>query len=216
MIHAVGIGPGDPGLMTTRAQALLEQADVVTAFDSVLAVVDGIGEGRRVPLTYRDQTERLAEITMAHRTGERCVVCFMGDPGFSGRQLVDRVEAACGEAVAVVPGISSAQVAAARAGIGFEEAAFVTFHKRGPIDADREFLAMALGQGRGAVVLPRPWDYMPDAIARDLGAWGIDRARAVEVFESLTGDERAWSGRLDEIDDRFSDISVMVVHPAAA
>lgn len=214
MIHAVGIGPGDPGLMTTRAQALLERADVVSAFDSVLAVVDGVGEGRRVSLTYRDQTERLAEVAAAHHAGEHCVVCFMGDPGFSGRQLVDRVEDACGEAVAVVPGISSAQVAAARAGVGFEEVTFVTFHKRGPIDADSAFLATALATGRGAIVLPRPWDHMPEAIARDLGQRGIDGRRTVQVFESLTGDERAWSGRLDAVDDRFSDMSVMVIHPA--
>ncbi len=213
MIQAIGVGPGDPELLTLRARRLLEEAEWVAGFATVLRVVEGIGGGRRVPLTYRDQDEKLAEVSARHREGRRCAVCFMGDPSFSGRQLLERVERACGEAVEVVPGVSSVQVAAARAGLGFEEVVFVTFHKRGEIEGDREFLARALLLGRGALVLPRPPDYMPGDIARDLVGRGVDPERKAAVYESLSGNERTWEGALREIPAGFSDLSILVIRP---
>ena len=213
MIRALGIGPGDPELLTLRGQRLLEEAQVVAGFATVLGIVEGIGAARRIVLTYRDQEEKLAEIGRLHREGLACVVCFMGDPSFSGYELLARVEAACGTPVEIVPGVSSAQLAAARARIAFEDVVFVTFHKRGDIEGDRRFLAEALRLGRGAIVLPRPREFMPADIARDLLERGVTEDRRVVVFESLSTNERSWEGTLATLTGSFSDLSILVIRP---
>ncbi len=213
MIYAVGVGPGDLELLTLRARRLLEEADIVAGFATVLKVVEQIGRGKRVILTYKDQEEKLDEVASLHKSGRRCVVCFMGDPSFSGHQLLARVEKACGERVEVIPGISSVQLAAAKAGLAFEDLVFVTFHKRGDLERDKGFLASALQLGRGAIVLPHPWDFMPRDIAGDLLARGVEPDREVIVFESLSLDERTWKGRLDALSGDFSDLSIVVIRP---
>lgn len=213
MIHAVGVGPGDPELLTVRARRLIEEADIVTGFATVLKVVESIGRGERVVLTYANQVEMLAQLALRHRQRHRCVVCFMGDPNFSGRQLLERVELAVGESVEVTPGISSVQLAVARARLGFEDVVFVTFHKRGEIEPDLAFLAAALKLGRGAIVLPRPPDFMPRDIAHELVRRGISGERKAVVYERLSGDERCWEGSLGNVDASFSDLSILVVRP---
>lgn len=221
MIWAVGIGPGDPELLTLKAAQLIETADVVAGFETVLKVVGHLIRGESVTLTYQTQFDALARVAAAHRAGRRGVVCFMGDPSFSGYQLLGRVEEACAEPVEVVPGISSAQVAAARARLPFDEAAFVSFHKRGDLERDKEYLVRVLAWGRNAIVIPRPWDFMPDAIAAFLIARGVPPGSDVTVFERLTADEAEWRGTLGDLSagspgTRFGDMSILVIRGGQA
>ena len=216
MIWAVGVGPGDPELLTLKAAQLIETADVVAGFETVLKVVGHLIRGESVTLTYQNQVDALARVAAAHRAGQRCVVCFMGDPSFSGYQLLERVERACAGRVELVPGISSAQIVVARLGLPLEEAAFVSFHKRGDLDRDKEYLAQVLRWGRSAIVLPRPWDFMPAAIADFLIGRNVSPGTEVSVFEQLTMEEGEWHGTLDELragarGKGFSDMSILVI-----
>lgn len=218
MISAVGIGPGDPELLTLKAKRLIETADLVAGFETVLKVVGHLISGESVTLTYQNQADELARLAAAHHAGRRCVVCFMGDPSFSGYQFLERVERACGR-VELVPGISSAQVVAARVRAPFDEAAFVSFHKRGDIGADQRYLLAVLGWGRSAIVIPRPWDFMPDAIAAFLIAHGITPGMKVAIFERLTAEEGEWHGTLEALSAgaggrRFGDMSILVIRGA--
>lgn len=213
MLHAIGVGPGDPELLTLRAHRLLEQADLVAGFATVLQVINGIGTASRIVLTYQNQTDKLTDLAALHRQGGRCAVVFMGDPSFSGSQLLARVEQACKEPVESIPGISSAQLAAARAGVAFEDLVFVTFHKRGDINNDKNFLVQSLWLGRGAIILPRPWDFMPKDIATMLIEAGVKAERKITVYESLSVAERAWEGTLGTLSAEFSDLSLMVIRP---
>lgn len=219
MIWAVGIGPGDRELLTLKAKRLIETAEVVAGFETVLKVVAHLIRGETVTLTYDNQAEALAGVATAHRAGRRCVVCFMGDPNFSGYQLLARVENAGEGRVELVPGISSAQIVASLERLPFDEAAFVSFHKRGDLGRDREHLLAALRAGRPAMVLPRPWDFMPDAIARFLVSNGLPPETAVTVYERLTIDEAVWRGTLAELGSgapgrEWSDMSILVVRAA--
>jgi len=216
MIWAVGIGPGDPELLTLKATRLIESADVAAGFETVLKVVEDLIHKEKVILTYRNQDEALANVAAAHRSGKQCVVCFMGDPNFSGYQLLERVENACGERVELVPGISSVQVVASRARLPFDEAAFVSFHKRGDLCKDREYLASVVRWRNGVIVIPRPWDFMPGAIASFLLENKIAPGTEVTVYERLTTEEREWHGTLLELKERaqekeFSDMSILVI-----
>jgi len=68
--------------------------------------------------------------------------------------------------VELTPGISSIQMACARAGISMEDAVFITLHqRRGASDdfaSDVEEVVHFLKDGRRHVILlPRPYDLMP-------------------------------------------------------
>lgn len=216
MITCVGVGPGDPGYLTYHAQRLIAGADLVCGFDSVLNFIASniTSKAEIVALTYSNQVDKLKEVAQSHHAGKQCVVAFMGDIHFSGFQLLERVERACGHAVDTIPGISSAQVLAARGRVCFDETTFVTFHRRGDLEPFMSHLVQSLKAGRNAIVIPRPWDFMPNKIAAYLIDQGIDGATTVEVWESLTGREATWIGELSSCTAEFSDMSIMLIRSA--
>src|ERR1700722_9761544 len=188
MIVCIGAGPGSLDYMTQRGAELIRAADVVAGFDAVVDVVRPlIAAGARiVTMGYRDQTAKLLEVAEAHHAGKRCVVVFMGDIHFSGFQYLERVERACGHAVETVPGISSAQILASRGKVCFDETTFLTLHRRGDVEPFLRHLVHVLEDGRNAIVIPRPWDFMPKDVAAFLLAQGVSAEHPVEVWENLT------------------------------
>lgn len=217
MIVCLGVGPGHLDYLTQRGARLVGEADVVAGFDAVVDVVRPLiaPAATVVTMNYRDQVARLADVAELHRAGRRCVVVFMGDLHFSGFQLLERVERACGHAVETVPGISSAQVLASRGRVCFDETTFVTLHRRGDVEPFKRHLVRVLADGRNAIVIPRPWDLMPKDVAAYLVAEGADPGHEVEVWEHLTGDEAEWRGTLAGCSAEFSDMSIMLIRALA-
>jgi len=218
MIYCVGAGPGDLGYMTQRGRELIEGADVVGGFGAVVEIVKSLiaPNSQIVPMGYKDQTEKLQVIASLHHQGMKCVVVFMGDVHFSGFQFLERIERACGHPVETIPGISSAQVLASRCRVCFDETTFITFHRRGEIGPFKEHLVHVLDDDRNAIVIPRPWDFMPSEISLFLISRGISPEQPVEVWERLTQSEAAWSGKLGNCSAVFSDMSIMLIrtsHP---
>lgn len=213
MIICLGVGPGHLDYLTQRGTDLVRGADVIAGFTAVVNVVRPLiaPTASVVEMTYRDQVAKLDTVAALHQVGQRCVIVFMGDLHFSGFQLVERVERACGHAVETVPGISSAQVLASRGRVCFDETTFVTFHRRGDVEPFKRHLVHVLADGRNAIVIPRPWDLMPKDVAAYLLAEGADPRHPVEVWEHLTGDEAEWRGTLTECSREFSDMSIMLI-----
>lgn len=214
-IQLVGVGPGDPAYVTARVEREIAAADIVAGFATVLAVVDHLITGQRMILTYRNQEAQLAELSRAHAAGQRCVVCCYGDVNFSAQELIARVERHCGE-VERIPGISSVQVACARASLAMEETLFVTLHSRDGIQAaQEEMLAAATIGKRNLIILPLPWSFMPPQVAAMLVQGGIAGDRPVIVYQKLTlpGEStiRTTLQRLAEWQEAFSDLSIVVL-----
>ena len=213
-IAVIGIGPGDPDLLTLKARDVLQNADVVAAFESVLVPVRRWIRGEARSIRYADQEEVLDDIASLSRHGKRCVVCVWGDVTFSARELIDRVRQRV-DCVELIPGVSSAQVACARLGLDLERSLFVTLHVReGFRDAMRELLVAVRSGARNVVLLPRPWDLMPAAIARELVQEGVEEATEVCVLEQLTlPAERITRFTLTSLASSaldFSDLTIMV------
>jgi len=211
----VGIGPGDPEYVTARAVHAIAAADIVAGFATALAVVDSWIRGKRLVLTYRNQEEQLAELARAHISGKRCVVCCYGDLTFSAQELIARVERHCG-ATDRIPGISSVQVACARAALAMEETLFITLHAREDItSAQEELLAAARSGKRHLIVLPQPWSFMPPQIAAWLVKEGIPGDRPVLVYQRLTlpGETTTQTtlGELAQWHEPFSDLSIVIL-----
>lgn len=217
MIICAGVGPGHLDFLTLGVADLILGADIVAGFDTVIEVIRPLvpPNARIVTMGYQDQVERLDWVAAKHHAGRRCVVLFMGDMHFSGFQYLERVERACGHPVETVPGISAAQVLAARGKVCFDETTFLTFHRRGDLDPFKRHLLHVLADQRNAIVIPRPWDFMPRDIAAWLVAQGVAPAHPVEVWENLTLADAAWRGTLAQCTQAFSDMSIMLIRSLA-
>ncbi len=217
----VAVGPGDPRMLTMRGRQALEVADLVVGFKTVLDVVaEWCGDAEMRPMSYRDQEEVLEYAAVQAGKGRNCVVCCWGDLNVSARELLDRVYRRA-EKVELIPGVSSIQIACARAGIALEESLFITLHRRQGSEPALAELERYLNEGlRNLILLPRPFDLMPPTIAGDLIAAGIPAERSVIVYQRLTLEgEKVWSGTLQECADlaeEFSDLSIMVFPRPAA
>ena len=214
-ITVVAVGPGRPSMLTLQAQRELEKADLVVGFKTVLNVVEPwLADAEVRPMTYRDQEEVLEYLKGRVQQGKRCVVGCWGDLNVSASELLARVRRRAGK-VKLVPGISSVQVAMARAGIALENAVFITLHKRAEDEDDLEEAVHYLKEGRRHVImLPRPFDLMPAGIAKSLLDSGIPGDLPVRVYQKLTlDDEVCWGGTLEECGEltgEFSDLSILV------
>jgi cobalt-precorrin-7 (C5)-methyltransferase len=222
-IYAVGIGPGNTEYLTRRGARTIKEADVVVGFETVVDFVREEIDGEALTCGYRDEPEVLAEFAERVADGATGTAVLMGDPNHSGYQFVGKVEAAIEAAdvdrsVEVIPGISSLQIAASRARTPMEETTFVTLHKSGPIESDLQRLERDVGE-RNLLVLPRPYDWMPERVAHRLLESGAPDCEAL-VLERLThADESitrtSLSALADDIDSKeetaFSDLSVLAV-----
>ncbi len=124
IVHLVGAGPGDPGLLTVRARELLEEADVVLtdrlvpreALDLARGEVIDVGKvggGAQVP---QEETERL--ILEHARAGRTVVRLKGGDPFVFGRGGEEaQLCLEHGIPFTVVPGVTAGVAAPAAGGI---------------------------------------------------------------------------------------------------
>jgi len=224
-VWAVGIGPGNLDYLTPRAERAIRNADVVVGFETVVEYVADRTDADLLTCGYADEGETLQAFADRVATGDTGTAVLMGDPNHSGYQFVGKVEAAVGESVRVVPGVSSLQIAASRARTPMEASTFVTLHKSGGIDADLDRLRAAVGD-RHLLVLPRPFDWMPGDVARELLESGAPPSLDALVCERLTHDDEAIArttlgeladaaGGASPEDSLFSDLSVLVVRAGA-
>jgi uroporphyrin-III C-methyltransferase / precorrin-2 dehydrogenase / sirohydrochlorin ferrochelatase len=128
IVHLVGAGPGDPGLLTLRARDVLREADVVLldrlVDRGILAHLrpdaEVIDVGKRGWATKAgEQQDQIERLLIEHaRAGRRVVRLKGGDPFVFGRGGEEALAcAAAGIPFEVVPGISSAIAVPAYAGI---------------------------------------------------------------------------------------------------
>ncbi|MCC8936098.1 uroporphyrinogen-III C-methyltransferase [Bradyrhizobium ivorense] len=125
-VSFVSAGPGDPELLTVKGAARLRDADVVLYDDLAAgAILDlarksanlvAVGKRAGRPSSRQQHVSRLLVDYAA--TGARVVRLKSGDAGIFGRleEEIDAVRAA-GIGYEIVPGVTSASVAAAQAGI---------------------------------------------------------------------------------------------------
>ena len=121
-VWLVGAGPGDPDLLTRKAERLMGQASVIFhdalvgkgVLDLVPAGVRLVSVGKRSGRHSKDQRAIDALIIEAALAGERVIRLKGGDPSIFGRST-EELEAcrAAGIPVQVCPGVTAASAAAA-------------------------------------------------------------------------------------------------------
>ncbi len=205
VVYLVGAGPGDPGLMTVRALALIASADVI-AHDRLIprdaltgargdAEIFDVGkppghdDGKLDATTAQRAIEKL--IVERARAGHSVVRLKGGDPFVFGRGGEEaEALAAAGVDFEVVPGVTAGVAAPAYAGIPVTHredssaVAFVTGHE----DPSKEDSALdweALARFPGTLVIYMGVKGLP-AIADGLIAAGRDAAEHAAVIQDGT------------------------------
>ncbi len=117
-VYIVGAGPGDPELLTVKAQRLLAQADVIVLADSLVPqqVLAGTRSDAELIRTANKVLEDILPILIERvKAGKSVVRLHSGDPSLYGavqEQMQALLEANI--PFEVVPGISAFQAAAAK------------------------------------------------------------------------------------------------------
>jgi precorrin-4/cobalt-precorrin-4 C11-methyltransferase len=117
-VYIVGAGPGDPDLLTIRAQKLLASADVILYADSLVPkqVLEMVRSDAEVIPTANQTLETILPLMIDRvRDGKSVIRLHSGDPSlYSAIHEQMRELAAAEVPVEVVPGISAFQAAAAK------------------------------------------------------------------------------------------------------
>ncbi len=144
-VWLVGAGPGDPDLLTRKAEKLIGAADIVFydalvgpgVLDMIAASVERISVGKRSGRHSKDQCTICDLIVRAALAGKRVVRLKGGDPAIFGRATEElNACARHGIPIKICPGITAASAAAASAGVSLtlrgeaRKLTFITAHAR--------------------------------------------------------------------------------------
>ena len=134
ILYGVGVGPGDPSLMTLKAVELIRKCDILAvpgeipeesmAYKIAVQSVPELAKKTVLPLpmpmnhdikALSEQHKRNADIIMEHLDhNENVVFLTLGDPSiYSTYGYIRRIVAECGYKVHTVPGVTSFCAAAA-------------------------------------------------------------------------------------------------------
>lgn len=209
----VGAGPGDPELLTVKAVRALQAATVILYDDLVGPDVLELArrEARRIAVgkkglgpscSQKDICQRLVELAHA---GETVVRLKGGDPLIFGR-ATEEIDAChdAGIEVAIIPGISAAQGAAASLGISLTERAaarrvqYVTGHGAdGRLPRDIDWQAIADPAATTVVYMPRAT--LSKFAGRAVAA-GLDpRTPAIAIASATLAEEARVRGTIADI-----------------
>ena len=117
-VYIVGAGPGDPELLTVKAQKLLAQADVILFADSLVPVeiLQNVRADAEIIRTGNKTLEDILPVMMERVRSQKSVIrLHSGDPSLYGA-VHEQMQALADAAIPfeVIPGISAFQAAAAK------------------------------------------------------------------------------------------------------
>lgn len=209
-VWLVGAGPGDPDLLTRKAEQLLRAASVVfydaLVGQGVLALVPPqvrlVSVGKRSGRHSKDQPSIDGLIVQAALAGERVVRLKGGDPSIFGRATEELAAChAAGLPVRICPGITAASAAAASLGRSLtlrglaRRLIFVTAHTSKGKVLDLDWQSLADPQATLAIYMGKA---SAGTIARALVANGLAADTPVALVENASlPEERSVCTRLD-------------------
>lgn len=211
-VWLVGAGPGDPDLLTRKAERLIATCDVVfhdaLVSPGVLALVppdvEQISVGKRSGRHSRLQPDINDALLRAAQAGRKVVRLKGGDASIFGRSTEEMAHlVAYGVRVHVCPGVTAASAAAASGRVSLtlrglaRRLTFVTAHARDGETLSLDWSALAAADTTLVV-------YMGRAAAPEIGRELIAAGRAADTPVMVAVDvslptERIIHGRLDAL-----------------
>lgn len=205
----VGAGPGDPDLLTRKAEKLIRAASVIF-YDALVG--DGVLKlakpetrlvyvGKRSGRHSKDQNDINALLVKAALAGERVVRLKGGDPSIFGR-LNEEMDALAERDIpyAICPGITAASAAAASLGRSLtlrgvaRKLTFVTAHAKAGEPLDMDWAALADPQSTLAIYMGKS---AAGDVASGLMAAGVPADTPVALVENASlSNERTFTTTL--------------------
>jgi uroporphyrin-III C-methyltransferase len=209
-VWLVGAGPGDPELLTRKAERLIGAADVIFhdalvgpgVLELASASARKVYVGKRSGRHSKDQTGIDQLIVESARAGHRVVRLKGGDPSIFGRST-EELEAcrSAGVQVHICPGITAASAAAASLGASLtlrglaRKLTLVTAHARAGEELDLDWQALA---DPGATLAIYMGKAAAAELSRKLISAGLSADTPVALVENASlPDERQLRTRLD-------------------
>lgn len=209
-VWLVGAGPGDPELLTRKAERLIASAETIFydalvgegVLDLAAPNVRLIHVGKRSGRHSKDQGTIDRLIVEAALKGERVVRLKGGDPAIFGRatEELDACRAA-GVSVSICPGVTAASAAAASLGTSLtlrglaRKLTFVTAHARAGETLDLDWTSLADRDATLAIYMGKA---AAGEVSRQLIAAGLAADTPVALVESASlPTERHFRTRLD-------------------
>ncbi len=219
-VWLVGAGPGDPELLTRKAERLILAADIVFydalvgpgVLDLIPAHVLRVSVGKRAGRHLRSQGAIDALLVEAALAGQKVVRLKGGDPSIFGRST-EEMEALArhGIRVRICPGITAASAAAASAGVSLtlrglaRQLRFVTAHACAGGEVDLDWMAIADPASTLAFYMGRSAAH---EIGRQLIVHGLDGATPVLIATNISlPAERLLHTRLDQLGSAINQMS---------
>jgi len=211
-VWLVGAGPGDPDLLTRKAERLIRRASVVfhdaLVGGRILALIPPgarcVSVGKRAARHSKDQRSINQLLIEAAQAGERVVRLKGGDPSIFGRSAEEMdALAEAGVDFRICPGITAAAAAAASASVSLtlrgvaRALTFVTAHAHAGEALDLDWPALAASGTTLAVYMGKA---AASDVARNLIAAGLAADTPALIVENASlPDERLLHTRLDRL-----------------
>ncbi len=210
MLYIVGVGPGDPDLITVKGLDMIRKAEVVTGWGSVIERFSKYIEGKKIiRLNYREEAKLLADV-MSLAKDKEVVFLNHGDPAVSDYQLLNKLKTLAkdyGVNLSIIPGVSSIIRALQIVERDLTQVIVVTLHVRGEINYSS--LKELLKIGRDLLIIPEPY---PDGVKRIALQFEKENP-TLTVMEKLTyPDEKISKYTCSEIikkDLKFGDLTIV-------
>ncbi|MGL5447613.1 MAG: siroheme synthase CysG [Rhabdaerophilum sp.] len=214
----VGAGPGDPDLLTLKAQRALQSAHIILHDDLVPAAIleRARREAQRISVGKRGagpscKQEDISKLMVRLASEGKTVIRLKsGDPMIFGRATEEIAACrAAGIAVEIVPGVTAAQGAAASLQVSLTErnlarrVQFLTGHGAdGQLPGDIEWHAIADASVTTILYMPRRT--LADFVAKALAA-GLDPATPALAIQSVSRpEERRVIGTISSLPHEIS------------
>jgi cobalt-precorrin-7 (C5)-methyltransferase len=173
-VYIIGIGPGTDDYLLPVARREIEASDCLIGGRRAIHLFQHL---QKEEILLEKDFEQVIPYILKERIKKKIVVLVSGDPGlYSFLGTVSRYLKK-GEYV-VIPGISTAQIAFARIGEGWEDAAILSLHGR-----KTEGLARRVKESSKTFLFTDP-GFPPGKIAEHLLEQGVENRRAI-VMENL-------------------------------
>ena len=220
IVYFVGAGPGDPDLITLKAQKLIAQADVIVYAGSLVnpeILAYARPEAERHNSADMKLSEQVAVMSDAAARGRMVVRLHTGDPSIYGATLEQMRELdKKGIPYAVVPGVSSVFAAAAALGIEYtvpgdtQTVILTRLSGRTPVP-DREALKL-LAEHRSSLVVFLSAGMISNVVDQLLAAGYTSATPVAVVYRASWPDELVIRSTLGDIVQRLE--AAQITHHA--
>ena len=179
-VYIIGIGPGTEDYLLPVARKEIESSDCLIGGRRALRLFQPLHKEERL---LEGNFEQAIPFLLKEREEKRIAVLVSGDPGlYSFLGTISQVLKK--EDYAVIPGVSTLQIAFAKIGERWEDATLLSLHGRKMDD-----LAARVQSSKKSFLFTDP-GFPPEKIASHLLEKGVENRRAI-VMENLTyPDER--------------------------